>query len=413
MPVVAVLLGAGASADAGIPTTATMTEHVRERLWQPQHQLLLDYVRHTLEADAARRRASATFRTIVSVVDIERLFASIELLIDRYEQPWSPFVASWSAGLESFAPTGDLGAGSLTAPLSHFQSVFTEAARTLARGQTPSGQSLARALQDVVTMAIKKSRPSDVSRLLEQLRYEMIQSLGAILRPTAAVDYLGPLLELAVDQGALTVATLNYDRTMELAAEERGAHCDTAIESWLRDGGEWPEAGLRLLKIHGSIDWVLQDGEGPLPHAVVRPVPHDDHVRQPAIVFGEGGKLRSEGPYLELLLRWARALEDADRLLVVGYSFRDEHINESIARWFNRDETRRITLLTPDELSIQNWQTQRSNPFLSRLISVNQSRPNQQPGPRRFWHVQRRTRDGLVEAVALARAPGVWESELP
>jgi hypothetical protein len=56
---------------------------------------------------------------------------------------------------------------------------------------------------------------------------------------------------------------------------------------------------------------------------------------QPAVVFGEAGKLRSEGPFLELLLAWAAALKRAANLLVVGYSFRDQHVNELIARWFN------------------------------------------------------------------------------
>jgi hypothetical protein len=28
-------------------------------------------------------------------------FAAVALLIDRHEQPWSPFVATWSPALES------------------------------------------------------------------------------------------------------------------------------------------------------------------------------------------------------------------------------------------------------------------------------------------------------------------------
>jgi hypothetical protein len=60
--------------------------------------------------------------------------------------------------------------------------------------------------------------------------------------------------------------------------------------------------------------------------------------------FGEAGKLRSEGPYLELLLSFAYALEAADNRLVVGYAFRDEDVDQIITRWFNGDtQTRRST----------------------------------------------------------------------
>jgi len=40
-------------------------------------------------------------------------------------------------------------------------------------------------------------------------------------------------------------------------------------------------------------------------------------------------------------------LEKADRLVVVGYSFRDGHINEFIRRWLNLQLTRRLLVLDP------------------------------------------------------------------
>lgn len=63
---------------------------------------------------------------------------------------------------------------------------------------------------------------------------------------------------------------------------------------------------------------------------------------EPAVVFGEGGKLQYEGPYLELLLAWSAQLREASDLLVVGYSFRDQHVNEAIARWLVAHPARRV-----------------------------------------------------------------------
>jgi len=141
----------------------------------------------------------------------------------------------------------------------------------------------------------------------------------------------------------LTIATLNYDRSIENAAELKGATYDTGIETWLARGEfEWREADLRLLKLHGSIDWVVKRPEfvsGELPaQQIVKVLDPAEKQRydQSAVVFGEAEKLRSEGPFLELLLAWAAALKRAANLLVVGYSFllvvgysfRDQHVNE-------------------------------------------------------------------------------------
>jgi hypothetical protein len=73
-PTIAVLLGAGASADAGIPTTIRMTEAVIQRV-----------------RDST---ASTEYVRILEFVRVERLFASVEMLMDRAAQPWSPFVAT-------------------------------------------------------------------------------------------------------------------------------------------------------------------------------------------------------------------------------------------------------------------------------------------------------------------------------
>src|SRR2546430_754566 len=114
-PSIAILLGAGASADAGIPTTIGMTDSIIERMATTRHKRILEFVRHTLAAGLAQRRVSEWERTedVEVAVDVERLFASVDLLVDRYDQPWSPFVATWHPGLESFAPHSDVREGQL------------------------------------------------------------------------------------------------------------------------------------------------------------------------------------------------------------------------------------------------------------------------------------------------------------
>jgi len=160
----------------------------------------------------------------------------------------------------------------------------------------------------------------------------------------SAVDYLAPLLNVA--ERPLRIATLNYDRSVEILAARKGASLDTGVDAWT--GGfdwEWdPEADIRLLKLHGSIDWILGSelaGDGRLAEDKVRVAQDwnaENLVRGSlALVFGQRGKLRSNGPFLAMLREFDSFLSSTEHLVVIGYSFRDDHINAVIRRWFNLD----------------------------------------------------------------------------
>jgi hypothetical protein len=404
-PYVAVLLGAGASADAGIPTTVQMTEAVIERMDDPTHARILEFVRHTLAAALAQRRPDRwSWSEDVAVdVDVERLFASVELLIDRYEQPWSPFVAGWHPGLESFSAAPSLSQSDLGFALNDFERALKSLLQDPSRYRYEGFSSLRKALEKAIERGVQHGRPTDVRVLLTNARDQMLRSLFDVLHieDAATVAYLTPLVELARTQGSLAIATLNYDRSIENAAELAGAECDTGIETWLTRGElEWPEDGLRLLKLHGSINWVVEDPgyvAGKLPSQTIRKVASADEkarYERPAVVFGEAGKLRSEGPYLELLLAWSADLKRADNLLVVGYSFRDHHVNEAIARWFNAVPSRRIILVDPSDL-----RSSGDRSFAGNLAYLNELGDG---SSERFQHFAGTTSAFLEEAIKAA-----------
>jgi SIR2-like domain len=393
---IAVLLGAGASADAGIPTTIGMTDAVIDRMEIGEHVRVLEFVRHTLAADLAQRQPKGWERRqdIHVKVDVERLFASIELLIDRHNEPWSPFVATWHPGLESFLPGQTVRAFDLTFEL---EAVDRAVMRTPGRLETRS--SIKNSLGRLIERAMQRGRPGDLSDLLKKVRAEMLRSLFEIVEiDPSRVAYLKPLIELARRQGSLAIATLNYDRSIENVAEDVGEDYDTGIETWLSRGEfGWPESGLRLLKLHGSIDWVLERGVTPPDEIpvlrIAKATAAEDKARSegPAVVFGEGGKLRSEGPFLELLLAWSAELKRADNLLVVGYSFRDQHVNELIGRWFNASDVRRIILVDPEP-------DQRS-PFAHHLAQFGSDRYDKS-SPNRFEHIVGTTDESLAQGIA-------------
>jgi hypothetical protein len=389
-----------------------MTDEVIGRVRHATHRRLLEYIKHTLAAaEAIRLRTSPdedvpinqTPRLRPVAVDIERLFAAVDLLVARFDQPWSPFVATWSPGLESFASGETVHPWDLERDLNGLEGAlhrFLSAAATYGGG----GGAITRVLAEGIQRIVRRLGPGDVTGLLADIRDEMLTSLFEVLEVDGAdrVSYLTPLVELARSQGSLTIATLNYDRTIEILAEREALAYDTGIDTWLTRGEfEWNEAGVQLLKLHGSIDWVVERigrEYRALPLVEIKklnPGEQPAYRQRPAVVFGEAGKLRSEGPYLELLLAWATQLKRATDLLVVGYSFRDDHVNEFIARWFVSDPTRRIVLV--DTKPEEEWEV---DSFRWNLANANPLHP---PGelqePKRFIHLQGTTADVLAEAV--------------
>ena len=98
---------------------------------------------------------------------------------------------------------------------------------------------------------------------------------------------------------------------------------------------------------------------------------------KPAIVFGQRGKLRSDGPFLGMLRGFDDFLSKSRRLVIVGYSFRDEHINSAIRRWWNASAARQVTIIDPALTDIDRHNSSRVK-FLEELLeamSVNRREP--------------------------------------
>lgn len=196
----------------------------------------------------------------------------------------------------------------------------------------------------------------------------LLTFLGMLLLDREKVSYLLPLIQLAEEQENLTIASLNYDVVVEYICESKGIACDTGIDTWLRDSDLGSpvdvsvsgDPSIQLLKLHGSMNWeqiapnrTNYPGDiGRLPITKVREAPPgrvESWVGSPAVVFGAGLKLPSGGPYLELLRRWAKELATHEALIVIGYSFRDQHVNEIVAQWFNRNERRHLIVVDPSD----------------------------------------------------------------
>jgi hypothetical protein len=182
--------------------------------------------------------------------------------------------------------------------------------------------------------------PADVVSAAKEARAEtewFVQAACERLRAEDAEFMWTPVLR-CTDAVELTIATTNYDRSIEIAAERLGIHVDDGFASfesahWARWSGFADSGSARLLKIHGSTDWY-------------RVVHNDDVVklRHPMPLFGGASlnldgaspgalgsalvlpsreKLKNLPPFPDLSHELYGAARTADAVVFVGSSLRD------------------------------------------------------------------------------------------
>lgn len=331
-PTPVVLLGAGASAEADVPTTFKMTRRLVDAVagGYPGSQTAqaLNFV-----CGALVLHDSAQGRSPYEALDVERVFAAVGLLAQRRELEVTPFVSSWQPAVDAWdAP-----------PL---PSLFDR--RFLEKLGSPAADASRNELVKLVRAATGKGD----GRVYERLTADMVRHLVHLIAvQPKSTGYLIPLLRSGQTLGPLTIATLNYDRSIELAAQAEDILVHTGLTEWTKTKTwNWPKRGVRLLKLHGSIDWRWERSPNtPLRNITVEQTedPQDDR-RPPAIVFGARGKLQVQGPFLSLLSEFELQLGLTDRLIVIGYPFRDQHVNEVIRRWVVDGDAREITIVDPE-----------------------------------------------------------------
>lgn len=369
-----VLLGAGASADAGLPLTSGLARLVVEK---------------ANELDAKHRRLppgppgfitalNAVYASMIghqgqlgsnplTAVNIETLISAVRLLQNRDHHEVAPFVSAWSAALSDFP--------SVALPSESGRKI----AGAIEKGMLDGHGDYDAIAEHVAIIARAALRP-DLSQPFRDAEQFVLSSLVDILSAIDDVDYLTPLTDLARSQeGGLDVITLNYDLTVETAAHKHDLKVARGIDNW-QPGAPIdlpPRQGvLNLLKLHGSLDWRREHpepGTAPLlappllrvidPHAASNNARVDD---LPWIVVGDREKLATDGPTLPLLFAAGSALRRGSHLAVIGYSFGDAHINAMVRDWLAADSRRTISVL--DKQWEQRSYADRTDDFKSVLV---------------------------------------------
>ena len=331
------LLGAGASVDAGLESSTGLTKAIAQHLGRgtfrnPTGQLLHAVVGAMIQHDASRGADA------FAIPDVERVFTAVTELKQRGDLDISAFVERWNGSLD--AATGPAGL-----PRS-----WARDFRESLSGEHAGDHELQAEFERGVLSLTEPTSWQLFAGLEQRMRMALVQVLKV---DPEKVGYLNPILS-SPDLHA--IATLNYDISVETACSRLGRSVDTGLDRWSGGyGWEWAsDAGIKLLKLHGSLDYVLHHAR---PIGKRMTTEHlvatgDEIGANPALVFGLGSKLRSDGPFLAMLVELDRLLAKTEWLSIVGYSFRDDHINAALTRWMNSDVGRRLSVIDP---SVDEW----------------------------------------------------------
>lgn len=350
-----ILLGAGASVEAGVPDTYGITRKIaelfREDILLRHYSPVISFVVGGLLFQQGVKGEDP----LQGAVNVEELFNAVQLLAGRNTLEAAPFVGSWHSMVQ------ELDRARL--PETRFGHRLYELIRNEFAKERRSKWSISSGLgghdfERVFNDAFEwmKDRPG-VGEIFSETAESMIRELAKIVWIDQAerITYLNSLISLMDKQGRLTVATLNYDNSIEQLAQSASVRCTTGIDTWSRTGSfESSSRGIFLIKLHGSIDWALDrdqsSGDRPMPHSVIRQADASEFNKvrfRPAVVFGQRNKLTAEGPFLDLLRAFQQELSHSDILTVVGHSFRDDHVNEYISQWLNQSRARKMRIINP------------------------------------------------------------------
>ncbi len=401
------LLGAGASVDAGVPGAYDMTARILENLRKyPRFRKYAHALCYVI-GGLLFEKSKENINPLAPAINVEDLFNAVQLLAERNTLEAAPFINSWHPFLEEIEDQY----ASAPRPRALDKREIDEELSSFVRDAIPSSNGgrpfrlggnshVGDAIEKFVTGFFEndKERGPKQEQTFHRTNDAMIAALKDLVWIENAnnVVHLAPLVNALDKQNRLVVATLNYDNGVELLASSQGVTCQTGLTEWSTTGRfETASAGLHLLKLHGSIDWVrYNNGQqgAVMPTMMARQATRGEikqEFHQPALLFGNRNKLTPEGPFLALLRAFERELEQCETLTVVGYSFHDPHINVYISRWLNSNNNHILRIVNgPDFLS---------NAYYSIEIYINQLFQFSNNHPGQIKDTGKYAREGLIE----------------
>ena len=293
------LLGAGASAEACIPTSAEMINRIEKLLaidkkWM-EFEALYNHVKSAIHYSAGLR---GHFNEKVHY-NIETIVNTLYELERNEEHPLDPFIAAWNSRFVALA-------GSDFSGVRKFRRLILEALKKW--------------------MCPEDTSQGDYYRGLAQLQRDLNFSL-----PVFSLNY-----DLCVER------LMARDFIVETGFDGFGSK---HVWDWERfdETSPNPLAQIILYKLHGSINW-KRDASTKQLFSVEQVENIDPDYME--IIFGRDFKLEAADPYLFYAYEFRRYTFIAKLIVIIGYGFGDAHINKMLTQGIRDDSSRRLFVVS-------------------------------------------------------------------
>jgi len=202
------------------------------------------------------------------------------------------------------------------------------------------------------TIALSQTTLSKIEKLINEINEQVYKLYGELPTQKQLESNWIPLLSLLFESSSkLEIVTTNYDLVLETALNFLGHEANQKIDIGWRgpihrtlDRDLWlsnSENGL-LTKLHGSVNWTLDDKEIYISDPTFKGS-HDKH----AIIY-PGFKGREFGGIFSSFHQYfGNALAASNTVIFIGFAFRDEYINELCERFISKQS--RIITINPEK----------------------------------------------------------------
>lgn len=179
---------------------------------------------------------------------------------------------------------------------------------------------------------------------------------GMLTRRPTSVQYLNVLIEVVHDLTveSIDLVTLNHDTVLEQALSSNSVNfCDgfgeaiNGVRFWQPDRLQDADR-VRLLKLHGSIEWFRFRSDNKVGIAELR----DPYLTdpRPELLVGTFNKMLeyTTGIFADLHCHFHTSLRQTKTLVCCGYGFGDKGINTKLSEWINGRVDRRLVVVHAD-----------------------------------------------------------------
>jgi hypothetical protein len=164
------------------------------------------------------------------------------------------------------------------------------------------------------------------------------------------IAYPTKFKDFCINDSGIDIFSLNYDLCIESALK---IIADEPFENGFTEDGWnsahfYKDSSINLFKLHGSLDWVEDSSYGVCSLEFPRHKDAEDiEEHRPLLIFGTSHKLSPREPFLSLAYQFLQSLLKSPVLIIIGYSFGDEYINEIIQQGLWSNTRLKIVIVSP------------------------------------------------------------------